>query len=183
MKTHIFTKIFKALSLVALTLFLANCSKNNSSGTTTVGTYQYINGICYQNVNGQLIQQSNTALCNSAGQYQLINGICYQNVNGQLIQQSNTALCTSSTGSYQYINGICYQNVNGQLIQQPNTALCSTAGVGGQVCSGMYTDGMRWAQCTPTMAAGQYSYSGNVIVMNCSGYTLYNQSGQIVRCQ
>ncbi|MEK2644724.1 hypothetical protein [Bdellovibrio sp. BCCA] len=173
MKTlNIVSKIFKALSLVAMTLLLANCSKDNKS-STTVGTYQLVGNICYQNVNGQLIQQSNTSLCyNNGGSYVMQNGICYQNVNGQLIQQANTSLCTSSTGSYQYINGICYQNVNGQLIQQANTSLCSTYNNGGyqtMVCSGYYYDSIRWWNCG--------------VEANCSGYTLMNQQGQIVRCQ
>ncbi|WP_295905960.1 hypothetical protein [uncultured Bdellovibrio sp.] len=176
MKTlNLVSKIFKALSLVAITLLLANCSKDNKS-STTVGAYQLVNGICYQNVNGQLVQQSNTALCNNAGGYQLINGMCYQNVNGQLIQQANTSLCTSSTGSYQLVNGVCYQNINGQLIQQANTSLCynnggyNNGGYQTMVCTGAYTDGYQIAQCGTQF--------------NCSGYTLMNvQTGQIVRCQ
>lgn len=176
MKTNnMISKVFKMVALLSMTLLLANCSKNNGSSSTTVGTYQMMNGICYQNVNGQLIQQSNTNLCynNGANGYQMMNGICYQNVNGQLIQQSNTNLCYNNggTGSYQLINGQCYQNINGQLTVAPNYSYCNgnNGGYNTQVCNGPYTDGYQWVQCGTQF--------------NCSGYTLYNQSYQIVRCQ
>lgn len=169
---NIVSKIFKALSLVAITLLLANCGKDNKNSTNIVGAYQMTNGICYQNVNGQLIQQPNTSLCNGTGSYTMQNGICYQNVNGQLIQQANTSLCNNNGGSYVLQNGICYQNINGQMIQQANTSLCNQNNTGGyqtMVCSGPHTDGMQWVQCGTQF--------------NCAGYTLYNQNGQIVRCQ
>ncbi|KYG62736.1 hypothetical protein AZI87_15755 [Bdellovibrio bacteriovorus] len=173
MKTNnIFSKIFKALALVSLSVFLVNCSKDNKSSTTNTG-YVMQNGICYQNVNGQLIQQANTSLCyNSGNGYVMQNGLCYQNINGQLIQQANTSLCYTNTGSYVYQNGMCYQYVNGQYIQQANTSLCSGYNTGGyttQVCNGYHTDGYQWVNCG--------------VQFNCSGYTLMNQSGQITRCQ
>lgn len=106
--------------------------------------------------------------------YQMVGNLCYQNVNGVLQQVSNTALCTQAqgAGTYQMINNICYQLINNQYVPQANTALCTnaqTGGVAGQVCNGPHTDGYQWVNCGTQM--------------NCAGYTLYNQSGQIVRCQ
>lgn len=173
--------MFKIVSLIAMTALLANCSKGNSGGSTvtTVGTYQMVNNICYQNLNGVMTQVAPN-LCSNSGSYQMMNGVCYQLVNGQYVQQSNTALCSTSANSYQFLNGICYQVVNGQYIQQPNTTLCSSTSTT-QLCNGYYTDGSRMALCTE--GASGISYSGTTLVMDCSGYTLYNQQGQIVRCQ
>ncbi len=106
------------------------------------------------------------------GAYQMINNMCYQNVNGTLQQVANQSLCYQA-GNYQMINNVCYQVINGQYVPQSNSALCM-GGLGGggittQVCNGQYTDGMQWVNCGTQF--------------NCSGYTLYNQSGQVVRCQ
>ncbi len=104
--------------------------------------------------------------------YQMINNLCYQNVNGVLQQVANTALCNQAAGTYQMINNICYQLVNGQYVPQANTALCANSQIGvnqSQICSGPHTDGYQWVNCGTQM--------------NCAGYTLYNQTGQIVRCQ
>lgn len=104
--------------------------------------------------------------------YQMVGNLCYQNVNGVLQQVANTALCTQGAGTYQMINNICYQLVNGQYVPQANTALCANSQNGvyqSQVCSGPHTDGQQWVNCGTQM--------------NCAGYTLYNQTGQIVRCQ
>ncbi|MBV2169472.1 MAG: hypothetical protein KUL82_12270 [Bdellovibrio sp.] len=104
--------------------------------------------------------------------YQMINNLCYQNINGALTQV-NTSLCSNVNGSYQMINNLCYQVVNGQYIQQANTQMCMynnyNNGYTTQVCNGPHTDGSQWVNCGTQF--------------NCSGYTLYNQSGQIVRCQ
>lgn len=148
MKTgNMISKILKVLGLISMSLMLANCAKdkgNNNAVTTTVGTYQMINNLCYQNVNGTLQQVANTSLCTTgAGSYQMINNMCYQLINGQYVPQANTALCTN--------NGF------------------NTGGIVAQVCSGPHTDGMQWVTCGTQF--------------NCAGYTLYNQSGQIVRCQ
>lgn len=150
MKTrNVISKILKVVGLISMSLMLVNCAKdkgNNNAAppTTTVGTYQMINNLCYQNVNGTLQQVANTSLCtaNGAGSYQMINNICYQLVNGQYVPQANAALCTNSGN-----NG----------------------GVMTQVCSGPHTDGVQWVTCGTQF--------------NCAGYTLYNQSGQVVRCQ
>lgn len=176
MKTNVVYKIFKALSLVAMTLMLANCSKNNKSTPAAAPTaYQMMNGTCYQNVNGQMVPQTNVALCSgtTAGQYIMVNGTCNQVVNGQYVPQANTSLCSTTSGQYTMMNGICYQVVNGQYIPQANTNVCmnstNTGGYQTMVCNGPHTDGMQWVQCGTQF--------------NCAGYTLYNQYGQIVRCQ
>ncbi|MEN0058808.1 MAG: hypothetical protein AAGB31_08230 [Bdellovibrio sp.] len=151
MKTNnMVQKILKVMGLMALALSLANCSKNDSSSSTT-GTYSLISGVCYQNVNGTYTQVA-------------------------------TTYCSSTTGTYTYMNGLCYQNVNGTYTQVATT-YCSSTTTGtytSQVCSGNYTDGTRWALCTP--GATGITYSGNYMVMNCSGYRLYNSSYQIVQC-
>lgn len=146
MKTNtVFAKILKVVGLISMTLMLANCAKDKTTATVpTVGTYQMINNLCYQNVNGTMQQVANTALCNQgAGSYVMSGNTCYQVVNGQYIPQANTYLCTNNT------------NMNGGYMTQ--------------VCSGMYTDDRTWVNCG--------------VQMSCSGYTLRNQAGQIVRCQ
>lgn len=146
MKTiNMVSKFFKAIALLTMTLGLANCAKNNGSNTTTtVGAYQLINNVCYQNTNGTLVQVAPN-LCTTAGQYQMINNTCYQLVNGQYVPQANTSLCTMNNYGY------------------------NTGGYSTQVCNGSFTDGYQWVNCGTQF--------------NCSGYTLYNQQGQIVRCQ
>lgn len=150
---NMISKILKACALISMTLMLANCAKdkgNNTVATATTGTYQMINNVCYQNINGTLQQVANTSLCTTtgAGSYQMINNTCYQLVNGQYVPQVDTNLCM--------MNG--YNN-NG----------FNTGGIVTQVCNGQYTDGMQWVSCGTQF--------------NCSGYTLYNQQGAIVRCQ
>lgn len=157
MKT-IVLNILKALVLATTVLGLANCSKGgNNNSVSGIGAYQLANGVCYQNINGQLIPQANTALCSGTG--------------------------------YQMINNICYQNVNGQYVQQPNTALClnNANGVGGY-CSGYYTDGNTVAQCTENAVGTTYTQAQTpwgmrqVIVMDCTGYTLQSSAGVTARC-
>lgn len=77
-------------------------------------------------------------------------------------------------GLYQMINNTCYQLVNGQYVPQADSSLCTTeTGTSpsyvSQVCTGPHTDGLQWVNCGAEF--------------NCAGYTLYNQQGQIVKCQ
>lgn len=158
MKTLV--KSFKVVSLVLMTIVLANCAKSGGSSNNNNAN----NGYVWQN------------------------GQCYQNVNGQLIHQPNTNLCNTNNGignGYVWQNGQCYQNVNGQMIYQQNTALCNNGSNGGnigQLCQGYYYDSTgRTALCTE--GAVGITAQGNAIVLDCSGYTLYNQNSQIVTCQ
>lgn len=160
MKTQILKNIFKVIALGIMTLGLANCSKDSGGGSSN-NQYVMQGNMCYRVVNGQYQQEYNTSLCynnqyNNGNQYVMQNGMCYRVQNGQYFQEYNTSLCYNNNGG---IN-------NGQITQ---------------VCSGYYNDGMRTALCTP--GANGIQYQGQYLVMNCSGYTLYNQQGQIVRCQ
>lgn len=112
--------------------------------------------------------------------YYVSNSICYYNG----VAQASLNSCTSASGTYYaYQGSMCYQIGNG-IFQQVQTTLCqnSNSGIGGsQICSGYYTDGYQTALCTE--GASGVTRQNGYLVMDCSGYTLYNQNRQLVTCQ
>ncbi|MEQ1876489.1 MAG: hypothetical protein ABL958_07575 [Bdellovibrionia bacterium] len=98
--------------------------------------------------------------------YYMSNGQCYAS-NGTVVA---TNLCqTYGTGGYYQANGQCY-NSTGQVVAM---TYCQTYGQGTTMqCQGIYyyQSGYSW----------QSVYCNGY---NCSGYTLYSQQGQPVRCQ
>ncbi len=111
------------------------------------------------NKNNQAYQQPQT--------YYMSNGQCYSS-NGQVV---NASLCQSyGQSGYYMANGQCYTSTG----QVANLTLCqnTTGGLGTLACNGVYyyQSGYSW----------QAVYCNGT---NCSGYTLYSQQGQPVRCQ
>lgn len=184
MKTkYMISAVLKTFIFVALAFGIANCAKSNNNGNISMANgYRLVNNICYQSMNGVSMPASSPTACSqvNAPIYQMTNGICYQMINGQPVQQPNQAACSTTGAGYGAYGNCAPQLVNGQYVQQPYCNQGSTypgygltggagAGVVTQVCMGPYTDGNQWVNCGTQM--------------NCSGYTLYNQSMQFVRCQ
>lgn len=146
-----FANLVKVMMLAVVSVGMVNCSKGGKSSNTN----------------------------NSSGYY-VSNSTCYYNG----VAQASLNSCVSAAGTYYaYQGAYCYQIGNG-MFQQVSTNLCanSTTSTGyAQMCSGYYTDGVKWAMCTE--GATGVSYQGSVVVLDCSGYRLYNQSGQLVTCQ
>lgn len=178
MKTNnMISTVLKTLTFVVLAFGITNCNKGNNNNANYgygVNGYRIVNNICYQSYNGISTPVANNACPANTPMYQMNGNVCNQVVNGQYIAQPNMALC-NTTGTAYGANGACApQMVNGQYVQQPycNTGMNGMYGVNGmmtQVCMGPHTDGNQWVNCGTQM--------------NCSGYTLYNQSMQMVRCQ
>ncbi|WII70810.1 hypothetical protein QJS83_10095 [Bdellovibrio sp. 22V] len=116
-------------------------------------------------------KDSNSGNTVTTGYYMGANGICYAQ-NGQ--QMPNTSYCYNNngynTGYTWQANGTCVQTSTGMQVP---VNYCQTNGYNNgtatMVCQGPHTDGYQWVQCGTQF--------------NCAGYTLYNQSMQIVRCQ
>lgn len=184
-------KIFKAMSLIAMTLVLANCGKSDSGGGSNTTGYVLSNGQCLYN--GTTTPLSSCQSVTTAG-YGWANGQCYQ-VGGGAYTLTNTTYCASYP-NYQYIGNVCYQITNGVQTQVSSTYCTSTTTTGygttcqsqygtgynynngyTQTCSGlMYGAGGTPVVCAPTMTCGQISYTNygyqQVTQMNCSGMTL-----------
>lgn len=159
MKT--FMKTFKVVSLLLMTLALANCAKSGggSNNNNNNNGYVWQNGQCYQNVNGQMYPTNNPSLCNNVNNgnnYVWQNGQCYQNVNGQMYPTNNPALCNGNTGTVgQTCSGIYYGYSNGQLIP----VLCTP----GMTGSGHNAQGTFMMDCRGLILATQpYSTSSTV---------------------
>lgn len=167
-KNYVLT-IMKALVLTAMTVGLANCSKDdNNSGTSNI-YYWGANNICYQNVNGQAVQVNQT-YCSTNSTYAYNSaGVCTIKSTGQQVAQS---YCTNSgtTGQYVMSGNQCYQ-VSGTQYIPVNYTYCmgNTGGATtSQTCSGVYYYGGQQYNCGVTH--------------NCSGVIMQNQYGQSVQC-
>ena len=101
--------------------------------------------------------------------YTMQNGQCYSS-NGQIVNMQLCQTYGQGTGSYYMMNGQCYSNT-GQIV---NMQLCQNYGGGtgaSTQCNGVY------------YYYNQYSWQAVYCNgTNCSGYTVYNQQGQPVRC-
>ncbi len=192
MKNYILTLI-KTMGLIAMTVGLANCSKDNNSSTTPtasayrcfqVNTYnntstQVDNSYCYNNtyqsgagtayqcrdVNNYTV--SNT-LCGNTTGYHITNGICYNSAGTQVSHN----YCSNTAGGYVMQNGMCYQVINGQYVQS-NQVNCLNGGTSGSIVN---------------CSSGTYFYQGQTIQCGVthlcpSGLMLQTQTGQTVTCQ
>lgn len=192
MKTNtLIYKIFKVMSLIAMTVVLANCGKsdNGGGGSSYNSAYTVTNSQCY--LNGTV--QTALSACQNAATiyYGYVGGTCYQVGQGTYVTAATTSCSGVTSSGYQYINGLCYQTVNGYQ-NQVDPSLCSSSGT---LCNGYYTDGYSIAQCTEGVSG--YSYTTvqtsygvrQVIVLDCTGYRLapFNLSswtqGTPVTCQ
>jgi hypothetical protein len=179
------SKYLKAMSLVLMTLILANCGKSDNGGSAAATNNAYVitNGQCYYNGAVQTALQT----CQSAAVqgYGWYNGACYQ-VGGGVYNSVATTSCAGITG-YQMINGQCYQMVNGAQTVV-NYSLCTSSTVGGtQLCNGLYQADNIYVYCQEggpsyaTMGNTPYGYG---YTMDCSGLTLMNsQTYTRVTCQ
>lgn len=207
MKTYnMVYRIFKAMSLMAMTLVLANCGKSDNGGNTTNTTTGYVlsNGQCLYNGVATGLQSCQSVTTAGYGWY---NNVCYQ-VGGGVYNQTSSSYCASYP-SYYMSGSICYQTINGQQTQVATTycsgvtatQTCNTTvynngynngyntGTCSQVCSGIfygmsggYYPQLIQVQCNPGLSTTP-SYSGGITQLNCSGLTLQSQTGQIVSCQ
>lgn len=196
-------KIFKAMSLIAMTLVLANCGKSdNGGGSTTTTGYVLSNGQCLYN--GTTTPLSSCQSVTTAG-YGWANGQCYQ-VGAGAYTVTNTTYCASFP-NYQLIGNQCYQITNG-VQTVVSASLCTSTTTTGVTCQSQYGSGYNYSQgvaqtcsglmygaggtpvvCAPTMTCGQITYVSNgyqqVTQMNCSGMTLsqsqWNTNG--IYCQ
>lgn len=72
--------------------------------------------------------------------------------------------------SYRRIDNECYKLIDGVYFPEANVNLCPVEeSPPKHVCSGPHTDGSQWVSCGADF--------------NCSGFTLYDQLGRIVRCE
>ena len=167
MKTkYMISKVLKVFALVTMALSLANCSKSDSGGTAAVtSAYSYnVSGQCVLTASGAVVSTTYCATTNNGYSYNSA-GQCIQTSNGTVV---STSLCTQSgTNGYTYnANGQCIQTSTGIVVQQ---TLCQNTSGYTQVCTGPHFDSVRWWNCG--------------VEVNCSGYRLQNQSGQVVQCQ
>lgn len=163
MKTfNVLKRFVQVFALAAMTLGLANCSKDSGSGTST--RYQ-----CYSYYNNTTVDNSycvNSAY-NSGYNYNYQNGanqqyVCKDSSTGY--QVSNSLCSNTGTSGYYSQNGYCYQS-NGQQVA---ATYCNGTTTGTGSCVGNYHNGQTWYQCGT--------------VHNCAGVQLYNQYNQIVTC-
>lgn len=193
-KNYVLT-IVKALALTAMTVGLANCSKDdNNSGSSN--TYYWSNSICYQNVNGTAVQVNQT-YCSTNSTYSYnTSGQCIITATGQQVAQ--TYCSTNSTYSYNAY-GQCIITSTGQQVAQTYCANNGTSGqyvMSGNQCyqvSGTQYIPVNYTYCmgntggaTSQTCSGVYYYGGMSyncgVTHNCSGVVMQNQYGQSVQC-
>lgn len=178
------SKFLKAMSLIAMTLVLANCGKSDGGGGSNNANSYVANNQCY--INGA-VQTALSACQSVAGTYYgYVGNQCYQVGAGVYQVAPSYSSCTNSTGGYYYQNGLCYQNG-----QQVNAQLCATNSTGGgvQICNGMQLYGAQYDGQPATIAvncqegASPYYTNG---VMDCSGLRLSTTYGSYypnITCQ
>ncbi|HWU42807.1 MAG TPA: hypothetical protein VN132_05185 [Bdellovibrio sp.] len=164
MKTNL-VKLAKAMALAALTLMLANCSKDNG----TPSQYVYANGSCIDTQHGNV--PVSTTLCAASTtcaatntQYQWVGNQCYDTYNR--IYTTNTALCAQTTNTC--VNGL--NSCNGTYYYN--------LGYGTQSISCSSNSTVYYSSSYQTGYAGQ--------VYNCRGLSLYQMIGsgyQLINCQ
>lgn len=172
-------KILKAMSLIAMTLVLANCGKSDGGGGSAATGYVLSNGQCTNN--GVVTALSSCQSVTTAG-YGWVGSTCYQ-VGGGIYQQTQTNYC-NGLASYQLYNGVCYQMSNGVQQAQVDASYCSVNNSGtGQTCTGYGNSyGSACTQlCNGQFYAAQYEGGYAVVPVACqegsapvSAYTQQN---------
>ncbi|UOF02710.1 hypothetical protein [Bdellovibrio reynosensis] len=146
MKTNIlFGKVLKVAALLTMTVFLANCGKSNSGGTTatTVAT---------------------TAISSTAGYAVSVrDNQCYQ---WQTSQYVAVACNNIPNGSYIIYNHMCQQVQNGSTTVASSQTACA---IPTQVCTGQYFDSYgTTANCGSQMSCKGYTlYNSQGLPVRC----------------